>query len=67
MLQHAYQHDAVITALSSSLAVLRSLLEPAGTDAPASDDAGISFEAQEGGEDEEVKEEEADDGAPLRS
>ena len=64
-LQQAYQRDAVITALSSSLAVMRSLLvEPAGGDAPDSGDFDTSLEAQEGGADEEAKEEQADDGAP---
>ena len=54
-LEQAYQPDAVIAALSSSLAVMRSLLaDPAG-------DVASSLEAQEGGEDEEGKEEKEDE------
>lgn len=65
-LEQAHQPDAVIAALSSSLAVMRSLLAN-----PAGGVAASSLEAQEGVEDEEGKEEneegdpeEANDGAP---
>ena len=55
-LEQAYQTDAVFTAFSSSLAVMRSLLAD-----PAGDVAASSLEAQEGGEDEEGKEEKEDE------
>jgi hypothetical protein len=55
-LQEVYGADAVITALSSSLAVMRSLFV-----IPSGVDTVVSLVAQEGGEDEEAKEEEEEE------